>query len=153
MAHSLLCTYIHVIFHVKTTSPVIREDDLPSLHAYLAATVWEACTGLHPQIGGTNNHVHILCNMPKTLTVPALVNRLKVASHQYLGRQGDYYQYFAWQSGYGAFSVSPTNITPVRRYIQHQREHHRQTTPKEEYLALLHACGIEPKEVPYLLAD
>ena len=153
MSHSLLNVYLHIIFHIKTTSPLIRQSDVKPLHSYLAATVWDICHGIHPGVGGTANHVHILCSMPKDHTVPLLVNRLKVATHQWLDGQGTYYRPFAWQGGYGVFSVSPTNLQAVRLYIQHQPEHHQHLSARDEYLQLLKACGIEPQAVPYLLQD
>ena len=87
-------------------------------HTYLAATVWYICHGILPEVGGTNNHVHLLCAMPKDITVPLLVNRLKVATHQWLDGQGAYYRPFTWQGGYGVFSVSPTSLQAVPYLLQ-----------------------------------
>jgi putative transposase len=153
MPHSLICVYLHIIFHVKNTSPVIRQRDLNTLHAYLAATTYNLCQGLQPEVGGTQNHVHLLCSLPKDNPVPIVVNKLKVASHQWLDNQGNYYHPFAWQKGYGVFSVSPNNLSAVRHYIQHQEQHHQRLSARDEYLQLLHRCGIEPQAVPFLLYD
>ena len=96
-------------------------------------------------IGGTEDHVHLLVGLKSSHRVDYFLRDLKADSsewvHQEIGRK-----VFAWQKGYGAFSVGPSNLDGVKRYILNQEEHHRRITFQEEYVELLKASGIEYDE-------
>ena len=87
--------------------------------------------------GGTTNHVHLLIVLPSTLSVATAVQKLKGGSSRWLGKG------FAWQEGYGAFSVSPSQVAAVKRYIAGQEEHHRKRSFEEEFTDMLRRCGLE----------
>ena len=97
-------------------------------------------------VGGTENHVHVLLHLPPKLVLAKGVALLKANSSKWMGEQG---KDLSWQEGYGAFSVSSSNLDQVTRYIQNQEAHHRKTSFEDEFRALLRRHGVEydPKYV------
>ncbi len=98
------------------------------------------------QIGGMPDHVHILSTLPKTLSLADFVRTIKSDSSKWIKSLDNYYQSFAWQEGYGAFSVSSSQMKNTIRYIQRQPEHHKKRTFIEEYRLFLEAYGIDYDE-------
>ena len=96
--------------------------------------------------GGIEDHVHLLIQLPPVLALAKAVSLLKANSSRWMGEHGIK---FAWQEGYGAFSVSASNLAAVERYIQNQAAHHRKITFEQEFLALLrkHRIDFDPKYV------
>lgn len=96
-------------------------------------------------VGGTSDHVHLLIGLRATHRLSDLMRDIKQASsewvHQTIGMPG-----FAWQEGYGAFSVAPSQRTIVSRYIANQLSHHRQRTFQEEYRRFLERAGVQVDE-------
>ncbi len=90
--------------------------------------------------GGTANHVHLLFALPADTTLAHAVQKLKRSSSRWMGRE------FVWQEGYGAFSVSSSQVEAVKGYIQNQMEHHRKRSFEDEFVVLLRSCGIEYDE-------
>ena len=90
--------------------------------------------------GGTENHVHLLFILPATCSLAVAVQKLKGSSSHWMGKG------FSWQEGYGAFSVSPSQVCAVKEYIRRQEQHHRKRRFEEEFTALLRRCGIEYDE-------
>jgi REP element-mobilizing transposase RayT len=87
--------------------------------------------------------VHILCNLHRTISISKLVEELKTSSSARIKEEGELLRDFHWQNGYGAFSVSQSNVEEVRHYIENQEEHHRRRTFQEEFRLLLERHGIE----------
>ncbi len=98
------------------------------------------CTSLI--VGVVEDHVHILCNLHRTITIAQLVEQLKTNSSARIKEEGDSLRDFHWQSGYGAFSVSQSNVESVKAYIAGQEEHHRTRTFQEEFRLLLERHGV-----------
>ncbi len=97
-------------------------------------------------IGGIEDHVHLLVELPPTILVPKAVNLIKSNSSKWMHRQG---LKFAWQEGFSSFSVSASNIPAVKKYAFNQAAHHRKMTFEEEFIALLkkHNVPFDPKYV------
>jgi hypothetical protein len=93
-------------------------------------------------INGIENHVHILCVMSKNISLSKLVEEIKRHSSRWIKTKGRHYMHFAWQGGYGGFSVSPSIHEKTKEYIRLQEKHHKQMTFREEYLLLLKEYGI-----------
>jgi REP element-mobilizing transposase RayT len=92
----------------------------------------------HPYlINSVEDHVHILFDLSRTLSLSEAVEEVKKASSKWIKTQGESYACFAWQTGYGAFAVSESNVPAVFEYIASQREHHRVKSFQEEYRAFL----------------
>jgi REP element-mobilizing transposase RayT len=146
MAQSLSNLLIHVVFSTKYRHPFLKDrEDRERLHRYMHGVCKkQSCPSL--MIGGVEDHVHILCRLSRQASVAHLVGQLKRHSSQWMKSVHPRYATFYWQNGYGAFSVSPSKINHVRRYIERQEEHHRQRTFKEEYRALLDRHGVSYEE-------
>jgi putative transposase len=98
------------------------------------------------QIGGVEDHIHVLITSPPTLAPSQIAQILKGESSKWIHSEFHRLQQFSWQDGYAAFTVSKSNIPQVIAYIQNQREHHRKKTFQEEYLEFLQASGVEYDE-------
>ena len=111
------------------------------LHAYLGGII-RTGDGIAESIGGASDHVHLLIGLRATHRLADVLRELKAVSsgwvHNEIGDRG-----FAWQEGYGAFTVSASQREEVRRYIERQEEHHRTRTFRDEYLELLRRSGVE----------
>ena len=142
MAQSLAQVYIHLVFHTKYNSVTIREEDLPVLFAYVDGIIVNK-KSMVIQIGGVPNHIHILCTLPRTVSMADFVEDIKKCSSKWIKTLNPYYSQFAWQGGYGIFSVSASAVEKVKRYVVNQKEHHRKKTFREEYEAFLQAYNIE----------
>jgi len=151
MAQSLSKIYLHVIFHVKYTSPTIKEEHWERVHNYIGGLV--DTTGCHVLcVGGVENHVHVLLMFSRTETVAYVVEEMKRNSSRWIKTISPQYEDFAWQGGYGVFSVSQSQIHKVVRYIEKQKEHHRKHSFQEEYLEFLRLHDIEYDE-KYVFSD
>lgn len=97
-------------------------------------------------INGVEDHVHILCNLSRTATIAEVVEEAKKATSKWMKQQGPSYGDFFWQGGYGAFSVSQSNVEDVRAYIESQEERHRTLSFQEEFRVLCAKHGLEMDE-------
>ena len=151
MSQSLSKLYIHLVFHVKTTSVFIRNEDKKDLYAYMGSIIKDN-DSIPILINGTKDHVHILCVMSKNIALAKLTEEIKRHSSRWIKTKNTYYSSFAWQGGYAGFSVSPSIHNKTKRYILNQEEHHRKFTFKEELILFLKEYGIEYNE-QYLWSD
>ena len=136
MSQSLCKIYLHIIFHVKTSSPIIDYEHLERLHNYIGGLVnTTGCQVLC--VGGTENHIHALIMFSKTETVAHVVEEMKRNSSRWIKTVSPKYEEFAWQGGYAAFSVSQSQVETVMAYIRNQVEHHKKQSVKDEYLDFL----------------
>lgn len=151
MAQSLSQIYVHLVFHKKYSSVAILEKDLNKLFAYIDGIIVNS-KALVVQIGGVPNHIHILCTLPRTISTSKFVENIKRSSSMWIKTLGRHYSKFAWQGGYGIFSVSASQVHRVKNYIINQKEHHRKKSFENEYLDFLHAYGIDYDD-NYVLKD
>lgn len=151
MAQSLCRIYIHLIFHIKSTSPPVRADDLERLHSYIGQLVnTTGCDEM--QAGGVGDHVHVLFALSKECRLSHVVEEVKRNSSRWLKTLAPCYRNFAWQGGYAAFSVSQSVVDKTLQYIKLQGEHHKRRSFAEEYIALLDLYGVE-YDRRYVFAD
>ena len=142
MPQSLSNVLLHVVFSTKHRRPFLRKPELREvMTGYLVGTLQNLrCASLITAV--VEDHVHILCNLNRTTTVAKLLEDLKTSSSVRIKEAGPELRGFQWQSGYGAFSVSQSNVEQVRAYIANQEEHHRTRTFQEEFRLLLERHGI-----------
>lgn len=145
MASTLVKINVHLVFHVKSTGIRIREEDLERVFSYIGGTI-RSHDSAPIQIGGMPDHVHILATLPKTMSLADFVRVIKANSSKWIKTLDGYYNSFSWQEGYGAFSVSPSQMKNTISYITRQPEHHKKRTFIEEYKLFLEAYGIEYDE-------
>lgn len=145
MSQSLCKIYLHVIFHIKSTCPKIKEDDLNRLHAYLGQLVnGTGCQTI--RVGGVDDHVHALMLLSRNENVSHLVEEMKRNSSRWLKTLSKYYETFAWQGGYAVLSVSQSLVDRTRTYIENQHTHHKTKSFEDEYIEFLKLYGIEYDE-------
>ncbi|MDB6149518.1 MAG: transposase [Chthoniobacter sp.] len=146
MPQSLARVVLHIVFSTKNRIPFLQEPELRArLHAYMAGVLQNlACEPI--LIGGAEDHVHILCNLSRTVAIAGLVEEVKKSPSKWMKGQGPAYSDFYWQSGYGAFSVSQSNVEQVRAYVATQEEHHRNVSFQDELRALCRKHGVEIDE-------
>jgi REP element-mobilizing transposase RayT len=142
MAQSLSKVILHIVFSTKDREPWLGSDVRSRMHAYLA-TICRDLGAEFAYVGGVSDHVHIVTTLPRTLSQAQLVEELKKTSSKWIKALDARYRSFFWQRGYGAFSVSPSQLEAVLQYIEVQQEHHRTRTFQEEYRELLRKHGID----------
>ena len=136
MAQSLAKIVVHIIYHIKTTSVQIREEDNNELYAFISDVIKR--NGSIPiLINGVEDHLHILCLLSKNMSLAKLVEKIKSDSSRWIKTLHPYYKNFTWQRGYGGFSISSSTQNGIIQYIENQKEHHKQISFEEEYLMIL----------------
>lgn len=145
MAGKHLCMLVHFVWSTANREPRLAPEWRDRLYGYLGGVLKHHRAALICA-GGVSDHVHVYASLPSTVTLAELVNAMKSNSsrwiHEAVTHSGD----FAWQKGYGAFSVSKSAEPQVIEYIRNQEAHHRQRDFKEEYLAFLERHGVEYDE-------
>ena len=145
MPQSLTKCYVHIVFSTKDRANLIPKMRLDDVHAYIGGII--NGTGCHSIcVGGTENHVHILCALSRTISISELVRTVKANSSKWIHEHLGLLRFFHWQEGYGLFSISHSHVEAVRQYIMTQEEHHRGVSFKDEYLRLLQLFQIEYNE-------
>ncbi len=136
----------HIIFSTKDREPLITPGLRDNLYSYIGGII-RAQEGMLHAIGGTPDHVHLVVRIKPDVSVSEIVRLVKANSSKWVNEQADRAGRFGWQSGYGAFSVSFSQLPAVRKYVQDQEEHHRKKTFQEEYQEFLkrHDISFEEK--------
>lgn len=136
-----LSLHYHLVFSTKDRRQVIDSDWRDRLHEYLGGTA-NGLGGQSEGVGGIADHVHLLVGLRATHCLSDFMRELKKASsiwvHDEIGRSD-----FAWQEGYGAFTVSPNSRESVQKYIASQEEHHRMKSFREELIEFLERAGVD----------
>ena len=143
MAHSLLKIWIHGIFGTKNKTSLIKNTFGTQLHTHIKEKLEVDLDCKVRIINGTEDHVHILFLLSPNFTLKDIFQNVKGESSHWVN-QSDFIKYkFAWQTGYGAFSVSESKIKEVEKYIANQKEHHKKMTYKEEVDLLIKKYGLK----------
>jgi putative transposase len=142
MPQSLASLYVHLVFSTKHREPWLTADLCPRLYPFIGGIVRDRKCVL-VEIGGMPDHVHAFVSLGREMAVAHLIRDMKSVSSLWVHTEFPDRKGFAWQAGYGAFSVSESNVEAVRAYIREQAEHHRQRTFQEEFRLLLEKHKIE----------
>ena len=142
MSHSYLHNPVHVVFSTKERRMLISKESQNHLWAYLAGVCKKQKIFVH-EIGGMEDHLHMLIEIPLTLAFSDAMQEIKTSSSRWMGRA------FAWQRGFGIFGVSASSVDAVVRYIRTQETRHRKMTFEQEFVALLdkHGVAYDPRYV------
>jgi len=139
MAHKFPNIIVHLVFSTKSRQDLLSNEEL-------RRKLWKYFAGVGRNhgisvlaAGGTANHVHLLVVLPSDMSVAKAVQVLKANSTRWLRDHGID---FSWQEGYGAFSVSASNVAAVEDYIGHQAEHHAKRSYEDEFVSFLKKMGI-----------
>ncbi len=144
MPSTHLSLHYHLIFSTKERYPFIEKEWRSRLHSYLGGEM-RKFGGVAESIGGTNDHVHLLVGLRATHRLCDVLEDIKSGSSKWVHEELDLKK-FAWQVGYGAFTVSASKIKTVKQYIENQEEHHRVKPFQEEYREFLEESGVEYNE-------
>ena len=151
MAQSLSKIFLHIVFHVKCTSPTIDEEHWERVHSYIGELInTTGCQTL--QVGGVANHIHAVCLLSRNENVAHPVEEMKRNSSRWVKTLSPKYDRFAWQSGYAAISVSQSVVEKTRQYVMNQTEHHKKVSFRDEYISFLKLYNIEYDE-KYVFSD
>ncbi|MFH1214131.1 MAG: IS200/IS605 family transposase [Candidatus Neomarinimicrobiota bacterium] len=136
MPQSLSHIILHLVFSTKNRYPWLDEPIRSALHAYLSTVVRNTGCECY-RVGGVADHVHLAIRFSRTITVAALVEEIKTSSSKWLKTQSPKLHSFAWQRGYGVFSVGQKDLDRLLAYIDNQEDHHSERTFQYEYRAFL----------------
>jgi putative transposase len=142
MAHTFSSILVHAVFSTSGRLPLLGDAIRLEMHAYLGG-ILRGLEAVPIVVGGTADHVHLLARLPTDLAVADCLRVVKANSSRWAKERWAGRRVFAWQRGYGAFSVSESRRGAVIRYIQDQEQHHRRISFQEEFLKLLTNHGVE----------
>ena len=141
MADTYTQLYIHIVFSVKGRNALIPKQHKEELHKYITGIITNKKHKLI-QINSMPDHIHILIGMNPDAALSGLVKDIKVNSTRFINQKRWTVGQFSWQTGYGAFSYSHSQIPKIATYIENQEAHHSHQTFRDEYLAFLDRFGI-----------
>lgn len=146
MPQSLSKVYIHIIFSTKNRYPYLSDKQIrKELHSYLGGTLKELdCPVL--TTGGVADHVHVLCMLSKNLSIAKIIGDIKRSSSKWIKTKSGLLSKFAWQNGYGIFSIGQSELERVKAYILNQEEHHRKKSFQDELRAFFKKYEVEYDE-------
>ena len=142
MGQSLVKNYLHIVFSTKYRQKLIFPPFENELHAYIGGI----CNRLECPViivGGYSDHIHILCMLSRKIALMRLLEEVKSHSSKWMKTKGKGYEKFYWQNGYAAFSVKPSEVDRVIRYIENQHEHHGKQKFEDEMIAFFTKYNIE----------
>jgi REP element-mobilizing transposase RayT len=145
MANTYTSLHYHIVFSTKNREPWLVRAKENRIWEYLGGIA--RANGMKAlQVGGCDDHIHLLIAVPAVISLSKAVQLVKGASSRWIHETDNDMAAFAWQDGYGAFTLGVSQIADTVRYIEGQREHHRAKTFQEEYVHFLHKHGVEYDE-------
>ena len=143
MPQSLAKVNVHIVFTTKYGQEFIKQEIQEELHSYIIGVLSNLGSYTY-EIYANPDHIHILCTLPRTITMADLVSKIKTSSSKWIKHLGipDFY----WQDGYSIFSVSSSKVEAVKKYIINQPQHHKEVDYKDEFRLFLKENGIEYDE-------
>lgn len=145
MANTYSAIYLHLIFAVKHREAMIVPTIRQRLHAYISSAI-NGQGHQTIQVGGVDDHIHILFKFNLNQSIPELVKQVKIGSSNMVNDAKIFRQRFHWQTGYAIFSVSPNRVPNVKNYIINQNTHHKGMTLRDETKKFLESYGCEYDE-------
>lgn len=145
MSDSYTNLLYHIVFSTKDRQPLITDAYESRLHDYIGGTI-RNLGGVSLGINSTEDHVHVLAKLRPDKAVSDVLRDLKANASGWMHDVFPELKDFSWQRGYGAFTVSASNVAKVQDYIARQKEHHQKKTFRDEFIEFLKANGIEYDE-------
>jgi putative transposase len=139
MSHSYAQNIAHLVFSTKERRKLISTELQSALWAYVAGICKRSEIFVHA-VDGMDDHIHSLIQIPATMALAKAVLTIKSNSSRWARERT---RGFEWQEGYGAFSVSASNVSTVEQYVRNQAAHHRKMSFEQEFTALLKKHGVE----------
>src|ERR1700682_1891045 len=141
MSDSYTNLLYHIVFSTKDRRPLITPEYEVRLYDYLGGTI-RKLGGISLELNGTEDHIHLLAKLRPDRALSDVLRDLKANASGWMHDVFPELKDFSWQRGYGAFTVSHSNVEEVRRYIARQKEHHQQISFRDEFIQFLTANGI-----------
>ena len=141
MSHSFAALFVHAVFSTKGRRRLLAPEWRPALWSQFGRTALKHGQKL-VAAGDVEDYVHLLLSLGPTAAPCDIVRKLKASSSQWISAKKRV-PHFAWQVGYGVFSVSRSNLDVVTRYLRRQEEHHQDQTFEDEFRELLDRHGVE----------
>jgi REP element-mobilizing transposase RayT len=146
MSSTLANLTYHIVFSTKFREPLITPELRAELYSYIGGVVRNK-GGALIRIGGVADHLHLVVRLRPDIALSDLVRLVKANSSKWVNERGlTGGGRFAWQAGYGAFTVSPSQLPALIGYVERQEEHHRLRPFREELVAILEKHGVEYDE-------
>jgi len=145
MSHTYSSIWLHYVWSTKNRKPLISKELKPALMDHIRNYGKENKINI-VEINGVSNHVHLMINQKPVQSASQIVNLIKGESSHWVNSNDIISLKFAWQEGFSVFSVSPSLIQRLKKYIINQEEHHRKMTYEEEVKKFLDAYEIEEKK-------
>jgi putative transposase len=142
MSSSYTNLLYHIIFSTKDRQPFITDDYQPRLYEYIGGAI-RGQGGISLAINGVEDHVHVLAKLRPDKALSDVLRDLKANASGWMHDVFPALEDFSWQRGYGAFTVSQSNVNKVQDYIASQKEHHQQKSARDEFIEFLRANGVE----------
>lgn len=142
MAQTLVSVLVHVVFSTKDRRDLISPAIEKELFAYMAGILRKLeCPCL--AVNGTSNHIHFLIAQSKNIALSRVMEELKKSSSKWIKTKGENFKHFAWQQGYGAFSIGQSNIEALKNYIADQKKRHQKKSFESEFLEILKKYRVD----------
>ena len=145
MSDSYTNLLYHIVFSTKDRRPLITPDYEVRLYDYIGGTI-RKLGGISLELNGTEDHVHLLAKLRPDCALSDVLRDLKANAIGWMHDVFPSLKHFSWQRGYGAFTVSQSNVQAVRQYIARQKEHHQRISFRDEFIQFLQENGIEYDE-------
>ena len=145
MSDSYTNLLYHIIFSTKDREPLITADYQSRLYDYIGGTI-RGVGGISLELNGTEDHIHLLAKLRPDTALSDVLRDLKANASGWMHDVFPVLKDFSWQRGYGAFTVSQSNVEEVRGYIARQKEHHQRTSFRDEFIHFLKTNGLEYDE-------
>ena len=145
MSQSLAKIILHIVFSTKNRANLIPKHLLQEIHSYIAEVSRNHGSEAF-RVGGTQNHIHIACTLPRTLAVSQLLEEIKKSSSKWIKKRDVLSSGFSWQAGYGVFSLGYSQLNNLVKYIDKQEEHHHQKNFQDELIELLEKYDLKYDE-------
>jgi putative transposase len=145
MAGTYTKLYYHIVFSTKNRQPFITPAIEDEFHKYISGVV-RGIDGSCIEINGMPDHVHLLAILPPKIAISDALRDIKANSSKWIHESRPELKAFGWQDGYAAFTVSKSQVGPVRGYIRDQKHHHSQRDYKAELLGLLARHDVDYDE-------
>lgn len=144
MSHSFYKIWLHVVFSTKDREPLIPKDKEQTIYHFISDQLRELNCPVRI-INGMQDHIHLLFLQNPQKSVSEIIKQIKGSSSHWINQQKIIQLQFAWQTGYGVFSVSESQLEKVYLYIKNQKEHHQKKTFIEEYEEFIKYFNVKSK--------
>lgn len=142
MPQSLSQVLLHIVFSTNERQNLINDTFKKELYSYIVG-ICRSNKSICYRVGGTANHVHIACTLPRTITISKFIAEVKASSSRWINKNSNLKVKFSWQAGYGVFSLGISQLRALTDYIDNQEIHHKKRSFKEEFKTLLNKYSVD----------